>query len=149
MKKILNSLFISIGVLAVAQEEAIMEVKAQVIKPLKVEVTKNIDFGKVVAGSFSRVDGEFKVTGEPGEKYIAYIKELGENSGEGTIEMVNSTDSSIKFPVRAWTDLFNFIPTINSKTGYNCHTVGVDLAVPTTQTPGSYTSNLTMIVRYK
>lgn len=27
---------------------------------------KNIDFGKVVAGSFSRVDGEFKVTGEPG-----------------------------------------------------------------------------------
>ena len=149
MKKILSSLFMSIGVLAVAQEEAIMEVKAQVIKPLKVEVTKNIDFGKVVAGSFSRVDGEFKVTGEPGEKYIAYIKELGENSGEGTIEMVNSTDSSIKFPVRAWTDLFNFILTLNSKTGYNYHTVGVDLAVPTTQTPGSYTSNLTMIVRYE
>lgn len=36
MKKILSSLFMSIGVLAVAQEEAIMEVKAQVIKPLKV-----------------------------------------------------------------------------------------------------------------
>ena len=149
MKKILNLLFIGVRVLTFTQDENVMEIKAQVIKPLKVEVTKDINFGKIVSGGFSRVDGEFKVTGEPGEKYIAYIKELGENHGEGTIEMTNVTDTSIKFPVRAWTDLFDFIPTINSKTGYNYHTVGVDLVVPTTQTPGNYISNLTMIVRYE
>lgn len=86
MKKILSSLFISIGVLAVAQKEAIMEVKAQVIKPLKVGITKNIDFGKIIASSFLRVYGEFKVIGKPVEKDVAYIKELEENSGEDTIE---------------------------------------------------------------
>lgn len=149
MKRKVGLLFIGLGVLMNAQDEAVMEVKAQVIRPIQVEVTKSIDFGKVVTGSFSRVDGEFKVTGEPGEKYVAYIKELGEGNGEGTIEMTNDTDSSIKFPVRAWTDLFGSNPTINSKTGYNHHTVGVDLSVPQTQTPGNYTSNLTMVVRYE
>lgn len=149
MKKKIGLLFVGLGVLINAQDEAVMEVKAQVIRPIQVEVTKSIDFGKVVTGSFSRVDGEFKVTGEPGEKYVAYIKELGEGNGEGTIEMINDTDSSIKFPVRAWTDLFGYNPTINSKTGANHHTVGVDLTVPQTQTPGNYTSNLTMVVRYE
>ena len=149
MKKIIGLLFLGVGVLINAEDEAVMEVKAQIIRPIQVEVTKNIDFGKVVTGSFSRIDGEFKVTGEPGEKYIAYIKELGEGNGEGTIEMTNETDSSIKFPVRAWTDLFGYNPTINSKTGANHHTVGVDLTVPQTQTPGNYTSNLTMVVRYE
>ena len=138
-----------LGVLINAQDEAVMEVKAQVIRPIQVEVTKSIDFGKVVTESFSRADGEFKVTGEPGEKYVAYIKELGEGNGERTIEMINETDFSIKFPVTAWTDLFKSNPTINSKTGYNHHTIGVDLTVPQTQTSGNYTSNLTMVVRYE
>ncbi|MGL5049919.1 MAG: hypothetical protein ACRC6A_12865 [Fusobacteriaceae bacterium] len=59
-----------------------MDVKAKIVKPLKVEVTKDIDFGQVIAGTFSRVDGEFKISGEHGEKYVVYVKELGKENGE-------------------------------------------------------------------
>ncbi|MGL4651894.1 hypothetical protein [Cetobacterium sp.] len=144
-------LFMGLSVLINAQDEgtATMNIKAQIIRPLKVEVTKNIDFGQVVAGTFSRVDGEFKISGEPGKKYVVYIKELGEGNGEGQIEMKNEKDPSVKFPVRAWTDLFGLNPTMNSKTGVNYHTVGVDLNIPVSQESGNYTSNLTMIVRYE
>lgn len=149
MKKKIGLLFVGLGVLINAQDEAVMEVKAQVIRPIQVEVTKSIDFGKIVAGSFSSIDGEFKVTGEPGEKYVAYIKELGEGIDNGIIEMTNENDSSIKFPVKVWSDLYVQNPTIYTKTGYNFHTVQIDLTVPQTQTPGNYTSNLTMVVRYE
>ncbi|MGL4997497.1 MAG: hypothetical protein ACRC6A_02785 [Fusobacteriaceae bacterium] len=63
--------------------------------------------------------------------------------------MKNEKDPSVKFPVRAWTDLFGLNPTMNSKTGVNYHTVGVDLNIPVSQESGNYTSNLTMIVRYE
>ncbi|MGL4998492.1 MAG: hypothetical protein ACRC0V_08610 [Fusobacteriaceae bacterium] len=152
MRKKIGLSLLFLGVLLNAQDEGVMQIKAQVIKPLRVEVIRDIDFGKVIAGSFTRLDGEFRVSGEPGELYLAHIKELGKSEGEGTIEMVNKNDSSIKFPVLAWTDLFygGDMDTIKlNKEGIANHTVGIDLTVPATQTPGEYSTQLTMVVRYQ
>lgn len=149
MKKKLLLAAVGVGVSIHAQDEATMNISAQVIKPLQVEITKHINFGKIIAGSSSAVDGEFKVTGNPGEKYIAYFKEFGQGQGQGQIEMVHEKDPSIKFPVTTLSDLTTFNPTISSKNGYNLHTVVVNMNVPPTQTPGNYTSKLTIAVRYE
>lgn len=56
-------------------DEDKIEVKARVIAPLNLEVTKNIDFGTLIKGDtqVKSANGEFEVTGEAGEVVAIYV----------------------------------------------------------------------------
>lgn len=126
-----------------------MTIKAQVIQPLQVEVIKNIDLGKIITGTKTRAEGEYKITGEPESTYFVRIKELGENAGEGKIELTNKANSNIKLPVLLWTDIFPSLGATTLTGGENFHTVGVDADVPEGQPSGEYETSITVLVRYE
>ncbi len=132
-----------------SEQTANMSISAQVIQPLKVEVTQNIDLGKIIAGTTSIAQGEFKITGEPESRYFAYIKELGPTVGDGPIELINEDNPTLKLPVHLWSDIF---PSLGARTltdGENFNTIEVHANVPNGQPSGQYKSKITLVVRYE
>ncbi len=147
MKKIFFMGFLTSTILFA--NEASMTVQAKVIKPLNIEVIQHINLGTLIAGTKGyRAEGEFKVTGEPNGKYIAYIKELGPDSGEGELILNNKEDPSIKLAVHLWTDIFPALGSTSlGKEGIDHRYVGVDVDINENQPSGIYENNITMVVR--
>lgn len=121
-----------------------MEIEVTVIRPLTVEVTDDIDFGKMVAGTSKSANGKFEVKGRSGEDYTAYIKELnGKKSGE--ILLVNDDDDKSTLAVNVSIDNPN---SKIAKSGKNEHTVSANIAIPGDQAEGEYEKDITIALRY-
>ncbi|MGL4671685.1 hypothetical protein [Cetobacterium sp.] len=73
MKKLLTLLSLTLSMTAFAapqgnsEQSATMNINATVIKPLRIQVTQNMDFGTVIQGSSAEATGTYKITGEPGQ----------------------------------------------------------------------------------
>lgn len=96
---ILSSVVMATGVNVASEKSADMSVRAEVIQPLVVNVIKNIDLGKVFAGSKGMTDtGQFEISGEKNSVITTKIKEIqttivgGKRKGE--MKLTNTTDPS-------------------------------------------------------
>ncbi|MGL5124882.1 MAG: DUF4402 domain-containing protein [Fusobacteriaceae bacterium] len=142
MTKLLMLLSCTLSILAFANAsgEASMNINATVIKPLTIEVTKDMDFGKIIQGSTATAEGTYKIDGEPGQK-IDVITTFPKT-------LTNNIDKSLALPIN-----FNMpMPLAGYSLGNDGNLeININGSIsPTTSTRiGDYTGSLTARVQYQ
>ncbi|MGL5582898.1 MAG: hypothetical protein ACRDCE_18355 [Cetobacterium sp.] len=153
MKKLILGLGVLTGVIAVANE-AKMDIKAEIIKPLKIVAENSIDFGKVVQGSSASSNSKFSVNGEAnnkvniifknaiseGESYAVYLKNT---TGDSLEVLFSATDMNSNLQVSGQ----NYITRLDTTGNLGIHISGT-VSSREDQQEGAYSGDITLAARY-
>ena len=121
---------------ATLNDEATMNIKATVIKPLTI-TAKNMEFGTVIKGTSATATGQYTIDGEPGEKFEVTLSSLSSLKRTGSEDTLDISFDNFVIPH----NLDN-----TGKASFNM----VGIINPTTETvTGVYTGSITARVQYQ
>ncbi|MGL5175629.1 MAG: DUF4402 domain-containing protein [Cetobacterium sp.] len=148
MKKILTLLSLTLSMTAFAADQATMEIKATVVKPLNVSHNGNIDFGTVIQNTTVRAENKlFTVSGTANQKVIFTMNGTPINQFTET-ELSKTGDNTKKMLVWLKDIKLSSADTLdgdgNLTWGFNA-----EMYIPEKQETGEYSGQLVARVTYQ
>ncbi|MCQ8212276.1 DUF4402 domain-containing protein [Cetobacterium somerae] len=127
-----------------------MDIKATVIKPLRVIHNGDINYGKIIQGStHSTTRHIFTIYGEPKQDVDITLNEKNINAQKNSIPLIHKENNSQTLSVQLKNEKNDGNDTKLNEKGEYRYSFDTELIVPPNALVGDYSGTLTMKVRFK